>query len=123
MSNLTALCTILPHWGHEGGGMGPETSHVLKHWARLACLFGAHIYQITNERIILYGQVRNDFDAGKSITWAIIRALNISTFLGPGMALTCCNFRAQKSIDVQGPSNGPRNGFARTKVITYVPYK
>ena len=30
--NLTALCTILPHWCLEGGGgMGPETSHVLNH--------------------------------------------------------------------------------------------
>ena len=28
---FTALCTILPHWGLEGGGMGPETSHVRCH--------------------------------------------------------------------------------------------
>ena len=30
MYNLAALCTILPHWGLEGGGVGPETSHVHK---------------------------------------------------------------------------------------------
>ena len=30
VSNLTTLCTILPHWGLEGGGMGPETAHVHK---------------------------------------------------------------------------------------------
>ena len=30
-NNLTALCTILRHWGLEGvGGMGHETSHVHK---------------------------------------------------------------------------------------------
>jgi hypothetical protein len=46
----------------------------------------------------LYGPVRNDFDAGKSITWAIVMALNISTFLSP--------------------YNGPHNGFARIKIIT-----
>jgi len=30
--------------------------------------------------------MRNDFDAGKSITRAIVRALNIETFLGPEIA-------------------------------------
>ena len=34
----------------------------------------------------LYGPIRNDFDAGKSITRAIGRALNIETFWGPEMA-------------------------------------
>ena len=32
------------------------------------------------------GPVRHDYDAGKSITRAIVRALNISTFLGPEIA-------------------------------------
>ena len=36
----------------------------------------------------LYGPVCNDFDAGKSITWAIVRALNILTFLSPEIALS-----------------------------------
>ena len=30
--------------------------------------------------------MRNDFDAGKSITRAIVSALNIKTFLGPEIA-------------------------------------
>ena len=30
MYNLTALCTISQHWGLEGGGDGPETSHAHK---------------------------------------------------------------------------------------------
>ena len=70
---FTALCTILPHcvqyyrtvynltapvynltalgpW--RVGGMGPETSHVLNHGSRLACLFGAHVHKITNGRVI-----------------------------------------------------------------------
>ena len=74
--------------------------------------------------------MRNDFDAGKSITRAIVRALNIKTFLGPEIALSpqACAisgpkkvemFRAQKSQDVQGPFNGLPNGFARIKIITH----
>ena len=30
--------------------------------------------------------MRNDFDAGKSITRAIVRALNVETFMGPEIA-------------------------------------
>ena len=33
--------------------------------------------------VVFIRTVRNDFDAGKSITRAIVRALNIETFLGP----------------------------------------
>jgi len=47
----------------------------------------------------LFGPVLNDFDAGKSITRAIVRALNIETFLGP--------------------YNGPSNGFASIKIIPH----
>ena len=43
--------------------------------------------------------MRNDFDAGKSITRAIVRALNIKTFLGL--------------------FNGPLNGFYHIKIIMY----
>jgi hypothetical protein len=56
----------------------------------------------------LYGLGRNDFDAGKSITQA--RALKIDTFFGSEMATS--------EAPLQGtPSNGPRNGFARIKII------
>ena len=50
--------------------------------------FGAHVHKITNGRVFytaLY-VTGNDFDAGKSNTWAIVRALNIKTFLGPEIA-------------------------------------
>ena len=83
--NLTSMCTILPHcvqsYGSgalKGGGTGPETSHVLNHWARLACLFGAHVHKNTNGHVFLYSPVRYDFDAGKSNTWAIGSGLSCS---------------------------------------------
>jgi len=41
--------------------------------------------------------VRYDFDAGKSIIRAIVRALNIETFLGPEIA------SSHKSIAISGP--------------------
>ena len=50
MSSLTPLCTILPHWGLEGGGgMGPETCHVL-YLATTEPLIGAHVHKNINVR-------------------------------------------------------------------------
>ena len=61
---------------------------------------------------------------GKDITWAIGRVgLKVEPVLGPEIARATasaiwdqnktkharCNFRAQKSPDVQGPYNDPRN--------------
>ena len=57
---FTALSTILPHWGLEGGlGMGPETSHV--HKITYGPLIDTALY------------LCNVFDEGKSITRAIGR--------------------------------------------------
>ncbi len=57
------------------------------------------------EFLFLYALRLNDFDGGKSITWAI------------------GSLASRVAISEPTPSNGPRNGFARIKIICSTPYK
>ena len=101
----------------KGGGWALKLSYVLNHCARLACLFGAHVHKITNGRVIyttLYVMIlmRANPLLGpwtSQLFWAVKRHSPIGSM----------PFQGPKSLDVQGPSNGPQNGFARIKIITY----
>ena len=70
-----------------------------------SCIQGAEggylmkILTINGRGIYTAPCVCNDFDAGKSITRAIVRALNIETFLGPEIAST------RQASAISGPKN------------------
>ena len=66
----------------------------------------SHLHKITNEPVFYMALAPYDFDAGQRHYLGNWKgwALKISTFLGSNCTRCCsCNFRAQKSLDFQGP--------------------